>query len=152
MNNLEPGETIIEIRNGKVIAPFNSKALGASGVWTLYGIRIDETEEQCLNVGVSTKTLDDEILYDVACYLYVDFKGLETGTEKYINQFNDSYEFKYVDEQQVAYLYSYIALHYNYIRFEYVNDRNSRQIEKEYAHKNHALYWRNGRAFGRKNK
>jgi len=148
MNNLSPGDTIIEIRKGKIITPFNLKTFGASGVWALYGIEFNEEKEECLNVGVSTKEMDKEILYDVACYLHIDFKRLDKGTEKYINQFNDPHEFLYIKEQQLPYLYAYIATKFPYIRFEYVSSKNTRAVEKEFAHNHHARYWRNGYPFG----
>ena len=73
---------------------------------------------------------------------YVPFR--KDGTEPYVNQFKMGCGFKYKTDQVKEYLYPYIANEYSELKFIYVHDKSDSTVEKEYAEKNSAIFWRNG--------
>ena len=83
-----------------------------------------------------------EILSDLGCLYYVPFR--KDGTEPYVNQFKMGCGFKYKTDQVKEYLYPYIANEYSELKFIYVHDKSDSTVEKEYAEKNSAIFWRNG--------
>ena len=110
----------------------------------MYGRKKDEDNWECLNVG-KCKDVGKEILYDLGCLHYLPFRN--DGTEPYINQFKNACNFKYKKGQTQEYLYSYIAKEYFELKFIYIHHKSDLKVEKEYAKKNKAIFWRNGRPY-----
>lgn len=116
-----------------------------NGVWALFGYSKETGERCCLNVGKSVN-IGNEILYDIACLHYL--RPRDDGSNGYINQFNESCGFKYKTDQVQEYLYPYINLNWHSFQFVFIYDKSDKDIEKIYANKNNAKYWRNGRPYG----
>ena len=146
---MQIGTVIYEEYNGNISIPFKDDAIGLKGIWAMYGKENEESDYRCLNVG-KCKNIGEEIIYDLACMHYIAYR--EDGTEKYINQFNEECGFSYKPGQPIEYLYPYLALKYPIFKFIYVCEENDRKKEKEYATKNHSLFWRNGRPWRSKSK
>lgn len=146
---MEKNEVIYEEIRGRITIDFKSECFGKKGIWALYGKNYNDLDYTCLNVGKSSD-IGREILYDLGCLHYIAFR--KNGTEKYVNQFNDDCGFNYVSGQTQEYLYPYIALRYYFIRFIFIDDDNDPKKEKAYAKEHNALFWRNGRPYGVKNK
>lgn len=91
------------------------------------------------------KDVGKEILYDLGCLYYVPFR--KDGAEEYINQFKKKCGFKYPKDQVQEYLYPYIATKYHELKFTYIHEKSDSKVEKEYAEKNKAIFWRNGRPY-----
>lgn len=141
---MEIGEIIYEEWNGIIKTPFKTESIGVKGVWALYGIKPEDSEYECLNVGKS-KDIGKEILYDLSCLHFISFR--EDGTVGYVNQFNKYCGFFYKPGQPQEYLYPYIALNYKCLKFIYIYKENSLQKEIDFAKSNQALFWRNGRPY-----
>lgn len=138
---------IIEQKYNKININFIDKYINKEGVWALYGKK-DEDNWECLNVG-KCKDVGKEILYDLGCLYYVPFR--KNGTEEYINQFKKKCGFKYQKDQVQEFLYPYIATKYHALKFTYIHDKSDPKVEKEYAEKNKAIFWRNGRPYKNRN-
>lgn len=141
------GEIIYEeFSNGQVKRSILEKYMRVAGVWALYGKENESSKYRCLNVGTTTD-VGYEILYDIGCLHFLKIRN--DGTRKYINQFHDDCDFIYKPGQTQEYLYPIIATRYNSFKFIYVYGKSDRTKEKEYAIKNHAIFWRNGRPYTR---
>ncbi len=149
------GKTIVSLKKREdsfeVQHSFDREFLGQMGVWTLIGKKDIDSKFVCLNVGKSTD-VGREILYDLACLIYVKSSS-NTSERPYINQFGEYCCFgcNYGETQES--LYPYLADTYTELFFILAykgatNDSN-RMMEKKIAHKYHALFWRNGKAFER---
>lgn len=143
-------ETIYEENeSGQVINSALEDYMQVEGVWALYGKSKKSLKDECLNVGKSMN-VGNEILYDIACLHLLKIR--EDGTENYINQFNEPCDFLYKSRQTQEYLYPIISSRYSSFRFIYIHDKSSNDIEKSYANEHHAIFWRNGKPYGVKNK
>lgn len=138
------GEIIYEEHNGVVKTPFKNECIGTKGIWALYGKKNENSDYVCLNVGKG-RDIGIEIIYDLGCFHFIPFN--EDGTSRYINQFGDDCGFSYKPNQSQEYLYPYLAIDYKYIKFVYVHKDNKLSKEKEYANREKAAYWRNGRPY-----
>ena len=138
-----------EDESGHIICSALEKYMRVEGVWALYGKSKKSLKYECLNVGKS-KDVGYEILYDIGCLHYLKIR--EDGTVSYINQFNESCDFLYKSVQSQEYLYPIISSRYNSFKFVYIHGKSSRDIEKSYAHEHYAIFWRNGKPYGVKNK
>ena len=147
---MEINDTIYEEdESGHIIFSVLENYMRIQGVRALYGKSKKSLKYECLNVGKS-KDVGYEILYDIGCLHYLKIK--EDGTENYINQFNESCDFLYKSGQTQEYLYPIISSRYNSFKFVYICEKSSKDIEKAYANEYQAIFWRNGRPFGIKNK
>lgn len=136
------GEVIYEEdKNGLIKKSKIQDFMGVEGVWALYGKDVETSKSICLNVGKS-KNVGREILYDIGCLHFINSR--DDGTRKYINQFGEDCCFKYESGQTQEYLYPIIASRYTLLKFVYVDNESNKEKEKEYAKKNHAIFWRNG--------
>lgn len=133
-----------ENSSGEILESHLEEYLGKSGVWALYGTSRKTAEERCLNVGKHVD-VGTEILYDIGCMHYLRIR--EDGDTKYINQFRQDCGFFYKKGQTVEYLYPIIVKEYHSIKFVLIANESGRDVESDYAHKEHAVYWRNGGAF-----
>lgn len=127
--------------NINVIDNFIDKYINKEGVWALYGIK-DKCNWECLNVG-KCQDVGKEILYDLGCLYYVPFRN--DGEYQYISNFNNYCGFNYGKGQVQEYLYPYIAKEYDKLKFIYIHDKSDLNVEKDYAEKKKAIFWRNGR-------
>lgn len=143
------GDTIYEESDGMQKVPVNPEIINLEGVWALYGKSEVDSDFICLNVGKSIN-ISSEILYNLGCYHFLKFRT--DGDENYLNQFEENCGFKYKSGQTQEYLYPYIALKYPDIKVVYVHNKSDLNAERKYAEENHALFWRNGSAFGVKKK
>lgn len=139
---MQDEKIIFEIDNDKILVPFDTKVLNKPGVWALYGEDDKTGEFICLNVGKSTN-VGDEILQDLSRFILLPF--MENGTIPYYNQFKEDCGFCYKRDQVQDYLYPFIKLCYTHIKFILISNIDDANIEKEYASKHTALFWRNGR-------
>lgn len=138
------GKVIIEQKDKIITINSIAQYIEQEGVWALYGRKKDEDNWECLNVG-KCKDVGKEILYDLGCLHYLSFRN--DGTKPYINQFKNACNFKYKKGQIQEYLYSYIAKEYFELKFIYIHHKSDLKVEKEYAEKNRAIFWRNGRPY-----
>lgn len=138
------GKVIIEQKDKIITINSIAQYIEQEGVWALYGRKKDEDNWECLNVG-KCKDVGKEILYDLGCLHYLPFRN--DGTKPYINQFKNACNFKYKNGQIQEYLYSYIAKEYFELKFIYIHHKSDLKVEKEYAKKNRAIFWRNGRPY-----
>nr|WP_315085542.1 hypothetical protein [uncultured Lachnoanaerobaculum sp.] len=137
-------KVIIKQKDKKIKKNSIAQYIGQEGVWALYGRKKAEDIWECLNVG-KCKDVGKEILYDLGCLNYVPFRN--DGTKPYINQFKNECDFKYKKGQVQEYLYSYIAKEYFELKFIYIHNKSDLKVEKEYAEKNKAIFWRNGHPY-----
>lgn len=133
-----------EFANGQVKKSMLENYMRVAGVWALFGKENKSSKYKCLNVGTASD-IGYEILYDIGCLHFLEVR--KDGTKNYINQFHEDCGFKYKSGQTQEYLYPIIASRYNSFKFIYVYDESNRTKEKEYAIKNHAIFWRNGRPY-----
>ena len=138
------GKVIIEQKDKIITINSIAQYIEQEGVWALYGRKKDEDNWECLNVG-KCKDVGKEILYDLGCLHYLPFRN--DGTKPYINQFKNACNFNYKKGQIQEYLYSYIAKEYFELKFIYIHHKSDLTVEKEYAEKNRAIFWRNGRPY-----
>lgn len=137
---MEIGQIIYEESNENII-----EYIGVEGVWALYGIKNDESEYKCLNVG-KCKDVGKEILHDLACLRFI--KDRNDGDIEYRNQFNEYCGFKYKRNQVREYLYPYIAKNFHSLKFVYIFNKSDSEFERMYAYDSRAIFWRNGAPFG----
>lgn len=133
-----------ESANGQVKTSMLENYMRVAGVWALFGKENKSSKYKCLNVG-ATSDVGYEILYDIGCLHFLGVR--KDGTNNYINQFHEDCGITYKSGQTQEYLYPIIASRYNSFKFVYVYDESNRTKEKEYAEKNHAIFWRNGRPY-----
>lgn len=140
-------ETIIykEDINGNTIKSHIEEYMLKNGVWALYGNNRETGEERCLQVGKSVN-VGEEIIYDLACMHFLIER--KDGDKEYINQFDEPCGFRYKSNQVREYLYPYIKSLWHSIRFVCICDKSDENVEKNYAKKNKAVYWRNGGSYG----
>ena len=121
------------------------------GVWALFGKRINTQDSRwyCLQVG-ETKCIKSEIEKDSQLIKEeLNEKGAEIS---YVNQFGESLFSYFVYPSSREYLYSkYIKEQFKDLCFVYICEEQDRirrrNIEKEFAYRTNAVYWRNGGPF-----
>ncbi|HFU4204666.1 TPA: hypothetical protein ACGO8I_000358 [Streptococcus suis] len=144
----------------ELITDSNIETFAIPGVWALFGKRKLTSSENdsisiddryyCLQVA-TTKNIKDEVLKDREL--------LETQIctkpvkKNYVNQFKEKL-FEYPEYPSVReYLYSEISQHFSKDDFVFLlicqedNSDVRKKIEKVFAHKTKAIYWRNGGSF-----
>lgn len=128
--------------------PFNRCFLAKKGVWALLGKTNKESGYVCLNVGKSTD-IGREVLYDLSCLMLS--KSYEETGDIYINQFGEYCGFTSKKGETQECLYPHLAETYDDLVFVMVHEcsdsKENGEKERKIAHKYHALYWRNGKAF-----
>lgn len=140
------GEVIYEeYENGKIKKSILEDYMLVKGVWALYGINRETSENRCLQVGKS-KNVGNELLYDIACLHFLEARM--DGSIKYINHFEEYCDFNYESNQVQEYLYPHIASQWHSFKFVYIHDASDMEIERNYAKENSAKYWRNGSPYG----
>lgn len=124
------------------------------GVWALFGKRKDRPDNRrwyCLQVA-ATICIKTEILKDMQ--LLEEKLEEDRDDSPYINQFGEIL-FEYPSHPTPReYLYSkYIKEQFEDFQFIVVcrekGSTKRRNIEKEFAYRTNAVYWRNGRAFNK---
>lgn len=146
MKKGEIGKVIYEeYENGKTKISNLEEYMLVEGVWALYGINRETSENRCLQVGRS-KEIGKELLYDIACMHFL--KARTDGSEEFINQFEESCDFNYEPNQVQEYLYPHIASQWHSFKFIYINYTSDNEIESKYANEKLAKYWRNGSPYG----
>ena len=129
----------------------NTDEFSIPGVWALFGKRkgVDNNKWYCLQVAETT-CVKNEIEKDIQLIE----SGLNECGEKilYVNQFGELLFSYYRHPSAREYLYSkYIKEEFKDFQFVLIckeNDRTKRRsIEKEFAYRTNAVYWRNGGPF-----
>ncbi|HFR3775175.1 TPA: hypothetical protein ACHVGQ_001414 [Streptococcus suis] len=144
----------------ELITDSNIEKFAIPGVWTLFGkrklissendsISIDD-RYYCLQVA-STKNIKDEILKDKE--LLKTQICTDPVIKNYVNQFKEKL-FEYPEYPSVReYLYSEISQYFSKDAIVFLlicqedNSDVRKKIEKVFAHKTKAIYWRNGGSF-----
>lgn len=146
---LEKYNIIIELENGEWEGNLEDYKMG--GVWALFGKESDKNVQWiCLQVA-KTENIAGEIKTDINC-LKPRIDPEKRKIEKnYVNQFG-KHMFSYNEyPSSREYLYSEIADKYKYLIFICVSKEKDAAkrlaIEKYFAWRARALYWRNGGAY-----
>ena len=122
------------------------------GVWALFGKRSDNVKDDkwyCFQVGQTT-CIKNEIQKDMKL---LDEKLNNNGTETpYVNQFGEQLFLYNVYPSSREYLYSgFIKEQFKDFHFAFICEEKGKEkrksIEKEFAYKTKAIYWRNGGPF-----
>ena len=120
------------------------------GVWALFGKKFGENVPWiCLQVAKTTN-IADEIKKDINCLKPSIDEKIKENKKNYVNQFGNIM-FEYNDYEYPSsreHLYNKIACEYNTLMFICVSeeDKSAKRldIEKYFAWRARALYWRNG--------
>ena len=120
------------------------------GVWALFGKKFGENVPWiCLQVAKTTN-IADEIKKDINCLKPSIDEKIKENKKNYVNQFGNIM-FEYNDYEYPSsreHLYNKIACEYNTLMFicvsEEANSAKRLDIEKYFAWRARALYWRNG--------
>lgn len=135
----------------KVIDKSNIENFSVPGVWALFGMRNDVIDDRwyCLQVA-ETGCVKSEVEKDMNL---IDSELDESSSEaSYVNQFGEVLFSYPVYPSAREYLYSkYVKKQFKELRFVFIceeRDRTIRRnIEKEFAYRANAVYWRNGRPY-----
>lgn len=135
----------------EIIEENNLNDYKKAGVWALFGqkktVESDENKKWfCLQVA-ETKNIANEIRIDIEC-----IEGEMVCRDKsYVNQFNETI-FSYKEYPSIKeILYNHIKNNFENLKFICVKLEENREIrkkvEKMFANKTKAIYWRNGRPY-----
>lgn len=136
----------------KTVNKDNLRPFNYPGVWALFGKRVcveNDNKWYCLQVG-ETNCIANEIQKDMQLLdSELDEKEREVF---YVNQFGEELFSYYTHPSTREYLYSkYIKEQFRDFQFVVICEEKDivvrKSIEKEFAYRTNAIYWRNGRAF-----